>query len=205
MRPVPELRSVSRSRFVRIRFESLLRGFQSLNIVLPWNLIEVVISCDHVERAETGFNCEESTLDQLRRGSSSNFADHRYCLELSTSSIAPFEPGSIALRSLSIFVVPSGSRVVVLRLIAGFPRFSLAFATSLDFPRFSLAFATSLEIPALSGFPALSVDYVASLEFPRLRRSARSSLDLPRLRSPASFTLELHYCRVLPSHSIESV
>src|SRR6218665_1978286 len=146
-----------------------------------------------------------SNVDHLRRGSSSNFADHRYYLELSTSSIASFEPGSIALRSLSTFVVPLGSRVVDLRLIAGFPRFSLAFATSLDFPRFlstyvvsldfprfSLAFATSLEIPALSGFPALSADYVASLEFPRCRQSSRSSLDLPRLRSPAYFTLELY-------------
>src|SRR6218665_3985460 len=212
MRPVPELRSVSRSRFVRIRFESLLRGFQSLNIVLPWNLIEVVISCDCVE---TGFNCEESTLDQLRVGSSSNFADHRYCLELSTSSIASFEPGSIALRSSSFPRAPASS-IYVLSLDS--PRFSLAFATSLDtpsflstyvvsldFPRFSLAFATSLETPALSGFSALSVDYVASLEFPRFRRSARSSLDLPRLRSPASFTLELHYYRVLLCHSIESV
>ena len=141
------------SRFVRIRFKALLRGFQSLNIVLPWNLIEVVISCDHVERAETGFNCEESTLDQLRRGSSSNFADHRYCLELSTSSIASFEPGSIALRSLSIFVVPSGSRVVDLRLIAGFP-------------------ALFLGLRHVAGFPALSADYVASLEFPRCRRSS---------------------------------
>src|SRR6218665_1902324 len=141
-----------------------------------------------------------SNVDQLRRGSSSNFADHRYCLELSTSSIASFESGSIALRSLSIFVVPSGSRVVDLRLIAGFP-------------------ALFLGLRHVTGFPALSADYVASLEFPRcrrssglhctsgfprFRRSARSSLDLPRLRSPASFTLELPYFRVL-RHSIESI
>src|SRR6218665_2641026 len=67
------------------------------------------------------------------------------------------------------------------RHVAGFPALSDDYVVSLGFPRFSLAFATSLEIPALSGFPALSVDYVASLEFPRFRRSARSRLDLPRL------------------------
>src|SRR6218665_1555478 len=124
MRPVPELCSVSRFEIrtdSRIRFESLHRGFQSLNIVLPWNLIEVVISCDCVETSRNRIQPRRIKVDQLRRGSSSNFADHRYCLELSTSSIASFEPGSIALRSLSIFVVPSGSRVVDLRLIAGFP------------------------------------------------------------------------------------
>ena len=100
-------------------------------------------------------------MDQLRVGSPSIFADHRYCLELSTSSIASFELGSIVLRSLSNFVVPSGSRVVDLRLIPGFPRFSLVCATSLEFPRFSLVFATSMD------FPRFLSTYVASLEFPR--------------------------------------
>src|SRR6218665_1948966 len=85
-------------------------------------------------------------------------------------------PGSIALRSLSIFVVPSGSRVVDLRLIAGIPRFSLAFATLLDFPRFLSTYVVSLEFPALF----ISLRYVAgntrafwiSRAFCRLRRVA---------------------------------
>ena len=140
-------------------------------------------------------------VDQLRRGSSSNFADHRYCLELSTSSIASFEPGSIVPRSSSIPRAPASSIYVL-----------------------------SLEMPALSGFPALfiSLRYVAGISrafwisrafcrptscrwnyraFVDLRDQASISrvYDLPRLRSPASFTLELYYCRVLLRHSIESV
>src|SRR6218665_2279643 len=51
--------------------ESLLRGFQSLNIVLPWNLIEVFISCDCVETSGNRIKCEEATwinyaVDHLR-------------------------------------------------------------------------------------------------------------------------------------------
>jgi len=55
-----------------------------------------------------------------------------------TSSIASFKPGSIVPRSPSIFVDSSSSCVVDLRLIAGFPRFLLAFATSLEYPRIFL-------------------------------------------------------------------
>src|SRR6218665_1295063 len=98
------------------------------------------------KRAETGFNCEE-TLDQLRVGSSSNFADHRYCLELPTSSIASFEPGSIALRALSIFVVLSGSCVVDLRLFAGFPALFLGLRHVAGFP------ALSVDLRRVAGFP----------------------------------------------------
>src|SRR6218665_3270243 len=96
-------------------------------------------------------------VDQLRRGSSSNFADHRYCLKLSTSSIASFEPGSIALRSLSIFVVPSGSRVVDLRLIAEFPALFLGLRHVAGVP------ALSVDLRRVAGFPALfiSLRYVA--------------------------------------------
>src|SRR6218665_1657003 len=156
-------------------------------------------------------------VDQLRRGSSSNFADHRYCLKLSTSSIASFEPGSIVLRSLSIFVVSSGSRVVDLRLIAEFPALFLGLRHVAEFPALSVdlrrvagntrAFWISrafCRLRRVAGIPALS-SRRASSGFPRFRRSARSSLDLPRLRSPASFTLELYYCRVLLCHSIESI
>src|SRR6218665_1178973 len=98
-----------------------------------------------------------SNLDQLRRGSSSNFVDHRYYLELSTSSIASFEPGSIALRSLSTFVVPSSSRVVDLRLIAEFPALFLGLCHVAGFP------ALSVDLRRVAGFPALfiSLRYVA--------------------------------------------
>src|SRR6218665_2149987 len=140
-------------------------------------------------------------------------AELRYCLELSTSSIASFKPGSIALRSLSIFVVPSGSRVVDLRLIAGFPALFLGLRHAAGFP------ALSVDLRRVAGFTALFISlryvagntrespefprflstYVASLEFPRFRRSGRSRKDLPRIRSPASFTLELYY-RVLLCH-----
>src|SRR6218665_2070971 len=167
------------------------------------------------KRAETGFNREESTLDQLRRGSSSIYADHRYCLELSTSSIASFEPGSIVLRYPSVFVVPSGSRVVHLRLTTGIPALFISLRHVAGIPALSgfPALFVSLRyvpgIPAFSGFPALSVDLrrVAGipalssigghLSFPRFLRSARSNLDLPRLQSLASFTLELYYYRAL--------
>src|SRR6218665_2577348 len=199
--PVPKLCSVSRSRLVRIRFESLLRGFQSLNIVLPWNLIEVVISCDCVEsRYElkpdlTAKNQRwiNYAVDRLRTspitGITLSYLSRR--LRHSNQDLSLFD-----LSQSSSFPRAPASSIYFLSL--DFPRFSLAFATSLDFPALSV-------FPALSGFPALSVDYVASLEFPRFCRSARSSLDPPRLRSPASFKLELHYYRVLLRHSIESI
>src|SRR6218665_3297781 len=84
-------------------------------------------------------------------------ADLRYCLELSTSSIASFKPGSIALRSLSIFVVPSGSRVVDLRLIAEFPALFLGLRHVAGIP------ALSVDLRRVAGFPALSISlrYVA--------------------------------------------
>src|SRR6218665_1623280 len=103
-------------------------------------------------------------------------AELRYCLELSTSSIASFKPGSITLRSLSIFVVPSGSRVVDLRLIAGFPALFLGLRHVAGFP------ALSVDLRRVAGFTALfiSLRYVAgntrafwiSRAFCRLRRVA---------------------------------
>src|SRR6218665_550933 len=99
--------------------------------------------------------------------SSSNFADHRYCLELSTSSIASFESGSIGLRSLSIFVVPSGSRIVNLRLIAGFPALFLDLRRIAGFP------ALFLGLRHVAGFPALSVDLRRVAGFPALFISLR--------------------------------
>src|SRR6218665_663588 len=91
------------------------------------------------------------------------------------------------------------------------PAFSI-YVVSLDFPRFSLAFATSLEFPAFLDFPRFLSTYVVSLDFPRFRRSS-GYLSFPRFssiceitpRSPASFTLELQYYRVLLRHSIESI
>src|SRR6218665_93609 len=75
------------------------------------------------------------------------------------------------------------------------PAFSI-YVVSQDFPRFSLAFATSLEFPAFLDFPRFLSTYVVSLDFPRFLPSSgyltsrvfvdrRDQADLPRLRSPA--------------------
>ena len=109
-------------------------------------------------------------------------------IELSTSSIASFEPGSIVLRSPSVFVIPSGSRVVHLRLIPKFPHFSLVFTTPLDFQRFLSTYVASLESPRFLDFPRFSLAFATSLEYPRFLDFWRFlstcvvSLDFPRFR-----------------------
>src|SRR6218665_534062 len=117
-----------------------------------------------------------SNVDQLRRGSSSNFADHRYYLELSTSSIASFEPGSIVPRSSSIPQAPASS-IYVLSL--DFPRFFLVSPRRWIFRAFLLLRRVA-EFPALflclrhfGGFPELSVDLRRVAGFPALFISLR--------------------------------
>src|SRR6218665_2211583 len=93
------------------------------------------------------------------------------------------------------------------------PAFSI-YVVSLDFPRFSLAFATSLEFPAFLDFPRFLSTYVVSLDFPRFRRSS-GYLSFPRFRrsarsnrSPASSISRVSrwsYCRVLLRHSIGAI
>ena len=193
------------SSFLWNRAATLLRGFQSLNIVLPWDLIEVVISCDCVETSGNRIKCEEATwinyaVDHLRTspitGIALSYLPRR--LRRSNQDLSFLDRP----RSSSIPQAPASSIYVL----------------SLDFLRFSLDFATSLDYPRSLDFPRFLSTYVVSLDFPRFRRSsgylsfprflrsARSSLDLPRLRSPASFTLELYYYyRVLLRYSIGAI
>src|SRR6218665_2289538 len=115
------------------------------------------------------------------------------CLELSTSSIASFKPGSIVLRSLSIFVDPSSSRVVNLNRVARFHVLFVDLRRIAGFPALFVDLRRIAGIPALFGFPALSVNLRRVAGFPALSSivglsqfPALSSIREIKPRSPAS-------------------
>src|SRR6218665_1229272 len=109
-----------------------------------------------------------------------------YCLELSTLSIASFKPGSIVLRSPSISFNLSISRVIDLRLIAGFPALSIGLPRIAGFPAFSGFSSLSVDLGRVAGIPALS-SIVGLLQFLALyiglrdQASISGVFDLPRL------------------------
>src|SRR6218665_2379258 len=166
MRPVPELCSVSRSRFVRIRFELLLRGFPT-----PY--------CYASLESNRSSYTSRSRRNELKQDLTAKKRWINYALDHLRSS--PITAG-IALSYLPRRLRRSNQDLSFYDL----PRsFSLVFATPLEYPSFLSTYVVSLE------FPRLRRSAGSSLDLPRVLPGISRVYDLPRLSRWSYIIIEL--------------